>query len=81
MLTFLRSRKKNCLVCIVFCFLSLSKEANTLSFVLYVSTKKPTYCQLLASFRISDRMFVDVILLNVFLDLILQDEINVLLII
>ena len=32
---------------------------------------RKTYCLLLTSFRISNRMFVDVILLNVFLDLIL----------
>ena len=70
MLTFLRSRKRTGLVCIVFCLASLCKEANTLCSVLQVSKKKPTYCQLLTSFRISNRMFVDAILWNVFLDLI-----------
>ena len=33
--------------------------------------KKSTYCQFLNSFRISNRMFVDVILMNVFLNIIL----------
>ena len=56
------------LYCVLFC--NLCKEANTFCFVLYVSAKKPTYYQLLTSFRISKRMFVDVVLLNVFLDLI-----------
>ena len=51
-------------------FVSSCKEANTLCFVLQVSVKKPSYCLLLTSFRISNPMFVDVIL-NVFLDLIL----------
>ena len=48
-------------VCIVFCFVSTCKKANTPCFVLYASIKKPTYCQLLTSFRSSNWMFVDVI--------------------
>ena len=40
-------------ICIMFSFVGLCKEANTL--------KKPTYCQLLTSFRKSNQMFVDLI--------------------
>ena len=46
MLTFLRSRKRI--------------DPSVACFVLQVSIKKPTYCQLLTSFRRSNRMFVDV---------------------
>ena len=68
-------------VCIVFCFACSCKETSTLCFVLWVSIKKPTYCQLLTSILIIYRMFIDVILLNVILDLILQDENDFLLLI
>ena len=70
MLTFLRFQKRTDPSVLRF-FVSSYKEANTLCFVLQVSLKKPNYCQLLTSFRISNRIFVDIILLNVFLDLIL----------
>ena len=60
MLTFLRFRRGN--------------GPSVLCFVLLISIEKPAYCQLLTSFRLSNRMFVDVILSNVFLDFILQDK-------
>ena len=59
------------LVCIVLCFVSSCRDANTFCFVLYVSIKNPTYCPLMTSFCKSNRMF-DVILWNVFLDRISQ---------
>ena len=63
-------------VCTVFCFVSSWKEAtNTLGFVFEVSIKKLTYHQLLTTFSRSTRMLVNVILLNVFLNLI--DELDV----
>ena len=70
-------------------FLRFRKKSgpSVLCFVFKVRVKKPTHCfviqckeancQLLTSFRINDRMFVDVILLNVFLDLTLQNELDV----
>ena len=67
MLTFLQSCKRNRLICIVFWFVSLCKEANTLCFVYYICIKKSTYCQLLTSVHMINRMSVDVILLNVIL--------------
>ena len=47
-------------MCSVLCFVNSCKEANTLCFVLQVSIKKPTYCQLLTSFRSSNRMLADI---------------------
>ena len=47
-------------ICSAFCFVSSCKEAKILYFVLWVSIKKPTYCQLLTSFRRSNIMFVNV---------------------
>ena len=38
-LTFLRSRKRNGLVCIVFCFVSFCKEANLLPIIDLISHK------------------------------------------
>ena len=61
MLTFLRFRKMN--------------GPSVLCFVLQVCVKKRTYL-LLTSFRISNRNFVDVLLLNAFFDLILFDELD-----
>ena len=58
MLNFLRSRKRND-PSVVFCFAGSCKEANIV-FCFVSCIKKPTYCQLLTSFRRSNRMFVDV---------------------
>ena len=45
----------------VVCFvLQVHAKNPTQCFTLKVSIKKPIYCQLLTSFRISNRMFVDV---------------------
>ena len=57
--TFLRSHKRGdwSVVCFV---LQVWAKKPTKWFVLSVSIKKVTYCQLLTSFRRSNRMFVDV---------------------
>ena len=51
MLTFFWISQKEWPICRVFCFASSREE------VLYVSVKKPAYCQLLTLFRMSHRMF------------------------
>ena len=56
MLTFLLSRKRSDPPACVF-FLQVCANKPTQGFV---SIKKPTYCQLLTSFRRSNRMFVEV---------------------
>ena len=79
MLTFLQSRKRNAQF--VFCFVSSCKEANIL-FCFSNQHKEANILPIIDLISHSNSMFVDVILLNVsFLDLILLDELDVLLII
>ena len=59
MLTFLRSRKRSDPSVVYFAFQVHAKKP-TQCFVLWVSIEKPTYCQILTSFRRSNWMFVDV---------------------
>ena len=54
MLTFMRSRKR--------------RGLSVVCFVLQVSVKKPTYHQLMTSFRRSNQMFVDVFIEFVLVD-------------